>query len=944
MQSIYYILEKIPDLTLNKYASLAESGVDGVLTHHRAFWRQMNRRGLLEPQDAFHFFYEYDPTRAQGERLRAGIRFDLTDTKESEYLRETLASSPISAFYELHESGIMRKAGDPDKGYYPTVNVNYSYRYSVHMIRKERQSKPLDPASRERYYTVSEWKMNESARLYDMARLMDAIGKPCLYVLSAYPVDMAQTLEETLSYVIPKLRELTRIRVNVSASGAGMGSKDENADDTLHYYIDLMESLAVNPHFICDIQVLSDDLKHAGYILDAAASEALSEGDHTLRPMKGSSFSEIHADNFLYLAMEGTPESLQFLSQLYILDEIVPFAIFPALFPGETVEIPKETLPDLSVRGLILGEDPDHHRIEFPLENLSKHAFLAGVPGSGKTNSMMHLIHEMHARHGIPVLILEPAKHEYRVLTTLDDMQDLELFSPSAYTRFPLHINPFEFPKGMTLAEHIRNLLAVFDGAFHLEPPMPFLLDKSVEDIYHDHNWIHNMVNQGKLSYPTMSELYKKLEERLDHSDYAPEIRSNLKSALQVRIGSLMTREMGDIFDVPYSSVPPEEWVKRSAVVELESLGTDPANYMTLLIATLIRETLKVVDYDKKALGGKPRHVMFLEEAHNLIGPVAQPKSGEDADPKSAATAYIVKMLAEVRALGEGIVIADQLPTAMAPEVIKNTSLKIGLRITAQDDRELLGGTMSANPDQLEKMAIFSPGQALCGYEPLLKPFEIQIPYFKAKEGNLDDAVIMQSLGASEAYHRNLMASFEIVSNGWKKRWEKIMVYRTVFLKGLQKYKQLEDRLQSYVEGSAGMQQFLKSLEELAGDLRNRATGIVHEAQDISIAVYAYYSPFAVIFQTRHSMGQREEDEQFLMKFRRQVSAEVLGYKRKVNELEEEMSRHGYRINGQRLAQVKQRRILLSTVSEYERAKWSEAAYQGRAEENGKRKGMSPLE
>ena len=928
MESVYYILETIPDLTLSKYASLDESGVDGVLSHHRTFWRQMNRRGLLDSQEAFHLFYEYDPKRVQGERLRVGIRFDLAGSKESGYLRETLASSPLSPFYELHEAGAMRKPGRPDKGYYPTININYPYQCSVHLIRKERQSKPMDPGSNERYYTVSEWKMNDSARLYDMSRLMDAIGKPCLYVLSAYPVDMAQPLEETLSYVIPKLRALTRTRVNVSASGAGMGAKDENADDALHYYNDLLESLSANPHFICDIQVLSDDMRHAGYILDAAASEALSEGDHTLRPMEGSSFAQIHAGTFRYLAMDDAPQSLNYLSQLYLLDEMVPFGIFPALYPGETIETPKETLPDLNVKGLMLGEDPDHHQIEFPLGNLSKHAFLAGVPGSGKTNSMMHLIHEMHARHGIPVLVLEPAKHEYRVMTTLPDMKDLELFSPSAYTRFPLHINPFEFPKGMTLAEHIRNLLAVFDGAFNLEPPMPFLLDKSVEDVYHDHNWIHNMVNQGQLTYPTMSELYKKLEDRLDHSDYAPEIRSNLKSALQVRIGSLMTREMGDIFDVPYSTVPPEDWMKRSAIVELESLGTDPANYMTLLIATLIRETLKVENYDKEALGGKPRHVMFLEEAHNLIGPVAQPKSGEDADPKSAATAYIVKMLAEVRALGEGIVIADQLPTAMAPEVIKNTSLKIGLRITAQDDRELLGGTMSANPDQLEKMAIFTPGHALCSYEPLLKPFEVQIPYFEAKEGNLDDAVILQSLGASEGYHRNLQASFEIASGGWKKRWEKITGYRTAFFEALKGYYRLEESLKSYEEGSAGRQQLEKRLKELAGSLRGRFAGIIHEAQDLSTAVYAYYSPFAAVFETQKSLGQAPEDEQFRMKFRRLVSAEVVRYKRRVDELEEEMGKHGYRIKEQRREQMKQRRILLSTVSEREKAYWSEVANQ----------------
>ena len=39
-------------------------------------------------------------------------------------------------------------------------------------------------------------------------------------------------------------------------------------------------------------------------------------------------------------------------------------------------------------------------------------------------------------------------------------------------------------------------------------------------------------------------------------------------------------------------------------------------------------------------------------------------------------------------------VIADQLPTKMAPEVIKNTVVKIGHQLTAEDDRNLLGGTM----------------------------------------------------------------------------------------------------------------------------------------------------------------------------------------------------------------------------------------------------------
>lgn len=926
METTYYVLEEVPDLTLSKYSSLDESGVGGVLSRHSTFWRQMNRRGLLENQDAFHLFYEYDPSRPQGQRLCVGIRFDTGDTKEAEYLVETIRSSPLAAFFDFKEAGALRVPSKPEKGRFRMPDIDRNYRCSAHLVKKERQSRPMDYNNTERYYTVSEWEMNKAGRLYDMSKLMEAIGLPCLYVVSAYPVDMADTLEESLSYVLPKLRELTRAKVSVGSGSAGLGQKDENADDALHFYLDLMDDLAANPHFICDIQVLSDDYQHAGYILDAAASEALAEGDHTLKFTEGGCFADICGDNFEYLSMEGTPESLNYLAQLYLLDEIIPFAVLPALYSGETIETPKETLPDLGVKGLLLGSDPDHHRIEFPLGNLSKHAFLAGVPGSGKTNSMMHLIHEMHAGHGIPVLVLEPAKHEYRVLTTLSDMHDFELFSPSAYTRFPLHINPFEFPKGLTLAEHIRNLLSVFDGAFNLEPPMPFLLDKSVEDIYRDHNWTHNMINQGMLTYPTMSELYKKLEYRLDHSDYAPEVRSNLKSALQVRIGSLMTREMGDIFDVPDSTVPPEEWIRRSAIIELESLGKDPANYMTLLVATLIRETLKVENYDKKALGGKPRHVMFLEEAHNLIGPVAQPSGGEQADPKTAATAYIVKMLAEVRALGEGIVIADQLPTAMAPEVIKNTSLKIGLRITAHDDRELLGGTMSANPDQMEKMAVFTPGQALCSYEPLLKPFEIQIPYFEAKEGLLDDAVILQSLGSLEGYQQDLDASLKISSKTWKEKWADIEGYRRRISEAYHKISKLEEKQAQYEEGSKPLQQIQQELRQLRTQFKNACAGILRNAEDVEVAVYAYYSPFAAVFETKNAFGPEAAAEKFRIAFRKRLLTEVLKYKKAVAELKEEITLYGFALRRDREEQQKQKRLLLSACSAQEKEYWNTIA------------------
>ena len=131
--------------------------------------------------------------------------------------------------------------------------------------------------------------------------------------------------------------------------------------------------------------------------------------------------------------------------------------------------------------------------------------------------------------------------------------------------------------------------------------------------------------------------------------------------------------------------------------------------------------------------------MIFIEEAHNLIAPQAQTQEGQDSNPKIAATAFIVKMLAEVRALKEGIVIADQLPTAMAAEVIKNTNIKLVHRLTSQDDRELVGSTMNASSLQMENMGIYTSGQALFTFEKMLRPIEIQVNLVEGHEETAPD-------------------------------------------------------------------------------------------------------------------------------------------------------------------------------------------------------------
>lgn len=166
-----------------------------------------------------------------------------------------------------------------------------------------------------------------------------------------------------------------------------------------------------------------------------------------------------------------------------------------------------------------------------------------------------------------------------------------------------------------------------------------------------------------------------------------------------------MRRDAGEVFDAKWSTLKPEDWISESCIIEMEDMGDRNRNFLTLLLCNYIREELKVLKQKNINPDSKfPNHAIFIEEAHNIISNTAN-QSSESVNPKISATKFIVDMLAEVRALRESIIIADQLPSSMAQEIMKNTGLKITLRMTSQDERQYVGGAMSASPLQVDNLS-----------------------------------------------------------------------------------------------------------------------------------------------------------------------------------------------------------------------------------------------
>lgn len=637
-----------------------------------------------------------------------------------------------------------------------------------------------DGAGEVNLYSIMEWEPCEDGRLYNVLKLMEGYNRTVALRIDIFPVEHTQTIRQMLPYAE------TRRRISERNQG-----KDDNSENIIKSWDKYLQNLMKFPQFFANVVAFADSKDIAVMLADSVAAEAVESGTYLIEDdFSETGFSVYYGDNspLNHLDRKAPDNYVAKILSLYTLEEVRPMFSLPILYPGESIECLKETDPkpfqEKDGEAISLGISSLGYDVDFPIKLFKKHAFIAGVPGAGKTNTMLHLVTSLwrDSHEKIPFLVLEPAKQEYRALANIHGMEELRIFSPGADTYFPLHINPFQFPVGLTLAEHIANLNAVFAGAFELPPPSPHFIDTCIEKVYLDKGWNVNERNtldekgNYRHEFPTLQELYASLEVAVKNSHYQGETLGNLQSVLEVRVGSLLKREIGNVYNVRESILKPEEWLDVPAIIELEALGEGPANFMSLLLSTLIRETLKVrktSDTDSKF--GKKRkvlnHVIFYEEAHNLIGPDTDSPLGDSVDPKISATKYVVKMLAEVRALGEGIVIADQLPTVMAPEVLKNTGLKIAHRITAQDDRSLLGSTMSASPDQLEEQGVFGTGSALIFYEDLLKPYKMKVHEWDRANRNKDkyesptNRQLFNVLRDNPTYRETLLQSAKIMKD-----------------------------------------------------------------------------------------------------------------------------------------------------------------------------------
>jgi DNA helicase HerA-like ATPase len=398
----------------------------------------------------------------------------------------------------------------------------------------------------------------------------------------------------------------------------------------------------------------------------------------------------------------------------------------------EITHIPSFSKKELKFNeGIYLGNILDGNTltdIDFSIDHeiIKKHILISGITGSGKTSTVFTILKKVNR----PFLVIEPAKSEYRALGNA--IKDLKIYTLGKENLSPFRFNPFKFGRSTDVQHHIDNLKVIFNASFTMYASMPNILEQCLNNIYKKKGWSfitsENIYYSGEEipdeCYPTLEDLYYEIDDYIKELGYAAEQTQNIRAALLTRIKSLLTGGKGFMLNTT-ESIDMQELLSSPAVLELEGIADDEEKALiTGIILVNVYEYLKstVTGYNNAL-----KHLIVIEEAHRLFTNVSTQQNQEIANIRGKAVENLSNILCEVRAYGEGILVVDQIPAKLSPDIIKNTNTKIAHRLVSKDDSQCISNSLSITEDEGTYLNKLKTGNALIYSAEMEKPALLKI-------------------------------------------------------------------------------------------------------------------------------------------------------------------------------------------------------------------------
>lgn len=374
------------------------------------------------------------------------------------------------------------------------------------------------------------------------------------------------------------------------------------------------------------------------------------------------------------------------------------------------------------------------------VNSLVRHSLIVGSTGCGKTTTCKTLINAVLQKEK-PVLIIEPAKDEW-VRWAIRQNEEIEksdlpeeekkekkiaIFEPGL-TAFEgtvlsnLMLNPFQ-PAAIKdapidMQTRCEKITALINAILPTGDILPVIVDEAIYAYLQEEIDDFEEEEMEQLDkYPKLEGALSVAEKLLSERGYEKRVTDSFVAALKTRFKYLTRGKRGKILN-EHISTSFEKLFGKCCVVNLSKIpnAKDKALIMSMILLALYEYRTSAYTYDEKyrqeAQANKLMHLTVIEEAHNVL---ARPNASLEGtgNPQQVVADLFSNMLSEIRSLGEGLMIIDQVPTKLIPDAIKNTNYKICHRLASIDDCAVMAQALALRDDQKGILPTLEQGNAI---------------------------------------------------------------------------------------------------------------------------------------------------------------------------------------------------------------------------------------
>ena len=324
------------------------------------------------------------------------------------------------------------------------------------------------------------------------------------------------------------------------------------------------------------------------------------------------------------------------------------------------------------------------------LDELGEHTLITGRAGAGKT-TLIYIILTQLLQQGIPFWAFD-FKQDYRHLAKTGQVLvfDWETFC----------FNPLRPPLGVNPQVWMQAFTNVFCQVYWLLSGTEGVILEQVNKLYTDYG-----VFSGKDVYPTMFDLYESLKGYHLDRQYG-RTAGFLESAMN-RVNKCLI-SIANVFNYD-KGFSIEEFLTKNVVFEMEGFLIENQTFLLNIILRYVFQ-YRISNNQRSGL----KHVFLFDEAKSVY-------SKEREFTKELGVSEIAQFTSKIREFGEGLIVADQMPTKLADSIKANVYTVICMSQSGGPNLTEMSRALGLTPQQEDACRILKSDKSTQEFEAVVK-------------------------------------------------------------------------------------------------------------------------------------------------------------------------------------------------------------------------------